>query len=138
MTEPGAPLPSARLNALSVLHDSGISAFALVSPLMSTMEGKEGELLDAILDTGIRRVECTGLHPDSMGSSSIARLERMGIRPSPMAVDVFRSLCVEKGSAGEIMLREGRGMRRIPFIPSSIYWFVWVLDVGCRAVVQRI
>lgn len=113
MTEPGAPLPSARLKALSVLNDAGIPAFALVSPLMSSMEGKEAELLDAILETGIRRVECTGLHPESTDPSSMARLERMGIRPSPKAVDAFRRLCIERRAAGSIMLHRGTDLRQM-------------------------
>lgn len=80
MTEPGAPLPEARLHALSELVDSGISAYALVAPVMSSLEGREAELLEAIASTGARTV----FHdPLNLRNVDASRLERMGIGPSP-------------------------------------------------------
>lgn len=105
MTEPGAPLPSARLRALSELIDRGVRAFALVAPLMSSVEGREAELADAIRDTGVRFIECDGLNTRAMGPVSTARLERMGIRRSPEAVSCFRERCAELGMDGPLMSR---------------------------------
>ena len=80
MTEPGAPLPSARLSALEGLLDAGVRAYALVAPVMSTLEGREADLLEAIAATGAKVV----FHdPLNLRNVDASRLGRMGITSSP-------------------------------------------------------
>ena len=79
MTEPGAPLPSKRIEAMTRLHDAGVRAYALVAPVMSTLEGHEGELLDAIKETGVEIVYYNPLHFRNVDPS---RMMRMGISGS--------------------------------------------------------
>ena len=82
MTEPGAPLPGARMSALRGLVDAGVDCYALIAPVMSTLEGRERELLEAIADTGATRV----FHdPLNLRNVDPSRLGRMGIGPSPSA-----------------------------------------------------
>lgn len=89
MTEPGAPLPGQRLRALEGLVDAGIDAYALVAPVMSTLDGREAELLEAIASTGARQV----FHdPLNLRGVDTARLDRMGIGPSPGARARLQSL----------------------------------------------
>ena len=80
MTEPGAPLPGARLDALRGLVDAGIDCYALIAPTMSTLEGFEERLLMAIADTGVVEVYHD---PLNLRNVDTTRLDRMGIRPSP-------------------------------------------------------
>ena len=76
MTEPGAPLPGARLSALKALTDAGIDCYALIAPTMSTLEGREMELMEAIASTGARVV----FHdPLNIRNVDTTRLDRMGI-----------------------------------------------------------
>ena len=97
MTEPGAPLPSARLRALRRLADAEVECYALVAPVMSTLEGREAELLDALLDAGVREVYQDSLNLRLVDTS---RLDRMGIRPSPLAEAELRRLCEAAGVRG--------------------------------------
>ncbi len=94
ITEPGAPLPEARLRALAELVDSGIRSYALVAPVMSTLEGREAELADALRTAGIEYVFYDHLNLRLVDPS---RLERMGIRPSPKAEREFREQCMLRG-----------------------------------------
>lgn len=89
MTEPGAPLPGARLKALGELVDAGIRSYALIAPVMSTLEGRESELMDAIAATGARVVYHD---PLNLRNVDTARLDRMGIGPSPRARRTLDSL----------------------------------------------
>lgn len=52
IAEPGAPMPSKRLNALKELTAAGVRTYALVGPTLSHLEGHEAELIDAISSTG--------------------------------------------------------------------------------------
>ncbi len=54
ITEPGAPLPSKRLNTLKELTECGIRTYALVGPVLSHLEGKEKEFVESIADTGVK------------------------------------------------------------------------------------
>lgn len=111
VTEPGAPMPSARLGALRALIDAGVEAYAAVAPVMSTLEGREAELAGAIADAGVRRVFHEPLHLRLIDPS---RLERMGIRPSPSAdAELSRRL-------RELGMDDGGVIRR------------WSLDVRSR------
>lgn len=93
-TEPGAPLPERRLTALRQLVDMGMDAYVLVGPIMSTVEGRERELADAILETGAKYANIDRLNPRPLLS---ARLDRMGIGSSPSSVEMVRELLRKGG-----------------------------------------
>lgn len=80
MTEPGAPLPSARIDAVTKLVDAGIDTVALIAPVMSTLNGHEEEMIRALKGTGIKIATCD---PLSLRYVDSTRLDRMGIHPSP-------------------------------------------------------
>ncbi len=82
ITEPGAPLPSARLDALRELLETGVEAYVLVAPVMSTLEGGERDLMEAVTAAGVRTVYHD---PLNLRNTDLARLTRMGIRASPAA-----------------------------------------------------
>ncbi len=98
MTEPGAPLPRDRLSAMAALHDAGVSVYALVAPVLSTLEGHEAELLDAIRDTGVRTVYYNPLHFRNVDPS---RMMRMGISGS----DTARSALEDGGRSRGLDIR---------------------------------
>lgn len=102
MTEPGAPLPSARLEAVRGLLDAGVDTYVLVAPVMTTLDGHEGELVDALRETGVRHVFAERLNLRLVDTT---RLDRMGIGPSQRAADRIRSLCDEAGISGTGVLR---------------------------------
>ena len=94
MTEPGAALPAERITALRKLVDEGIDAFVMAGPILTTLEGHEEELTDAIVSTGVRRVEIDRLN----GRTELnERLGRMGIEGSPRAVSELRRLLANAG-----------------------------------------
>lgn len=82
MTEPGAPLPEARLEAVTRLVSAGIDTYVLIAPVMSSLEGREEDLLRAIADTGASTVYHDPLNLRNVDTS---RLDRMRIGPSPKA-----------------------------------------------------
>lgn len=82
ITEPGAPLPEARLRVLKELVDEGIDAYALVAPVMSTLEGSVDGLVEAISSTGVGVVYYNSLN---MHNVSSVRMDRMGISRSSAA-----------------------------------------------------
>ncbi len=82
ITEPGAPLPGARLDALRGLLEAGVEAYVLVAPVMSTLEGGERDLMEAVAATGVRTVYHD---PLNLRNVDPARLTRMGIGASPAA-----------------------------------------------------
>lgn len=94
ITEPGAPLPEARLDALTRLVDAGIRSYVLVAPVMSTLEGLESELADALKATGIDAVFYDHLN---LRLTDPSRLDRMNIRPSQKAEREFRDQCILRG-----------------------------------------
>ena len=77
ITEPGAPMPSARLRAVRELLDAGIDTWVMGAPLLSHIEGREEEYVDAVADTGVKRMHIGGVHyrPELR-----ARMERMHLR----------------------------------------------------------
>lgn len=93
-TEPGAPLPSRRLAAIRTLVESGIDTTVMVGPIMSSVQGIERELVDAIISTGVRRASLDRLNPRPLLSE---RLERMGIGPSPQSVELIRRYLSDAG-----------------------------------------
>ena len=65
---------------LKSLVDAGVDAYALIAPVMSSLVGREEELLRAIAETGVRTV----FHdPLNLRNVDTTRLDRMGIGPSP-------------------------------------------------------
>lgn len=95
ITEPGAPLPEKRLKALKELVDAGIKAYVMAEPMMSHIEGKEEEFVDAVASTGTRRMEIgpVGYRPELK-----ARMERMHLRSaSVMSIEKIKRLAVSKG-----------------------------------------
>ncbi|MDO5861296.1 MAG: radical SAM protein [Thermoplasmata archaeon] len=117
MTEPGAPLPRARLQTLERLVEEGVDAYALVAPVMSTLEGLEGDLMDALRETGVSEVYMDSLNLRLVDTT---RLDRMGIRPSPEAESILDSLCRDCGVKGTRCFGD-RYRRRSG---SSIHWMV--------------
>lgn len=93
-TEPGAPLPSCRLKAMRDAVDSGLAVYGLIGPIMSTVEGKEQELVDAVVSTGIRAVCIDRLNTRPLLGE---RLSRMGISSSERSVTKVRSLFESAG-----------------------------------------
>lgn len=94
MTEPGAPLPAARIEALSRLLDAGIDAYVLIAPVMSTLRGREGDLIDALRATGVKIVFHENLNLKLVDTE---RLDRMGITPSQSSDRVLSRLCLKNG-----------------------------------------
>ncbi|MCQ2078433.1 MAG: radical SAM protein [archaeon] len=94
MTEPGAPLPSARLRALKGLTEAGINTYALIAPVMDHLEGFEEEFCEAVIDTGVRRA---ALDPLNLRPEMAVRLERMGVRNSPESLEIIRRILTRAG-----------------------------------------
>ena len=94
ITEPGAPLPGRRLEALRRLTESGVDAYALIGPVLGHLEGCEAELVDAVASTGARRVYIDRLNPRPL---LMERLNRMGIRGSDRARERVRALAADAG-----------------------------------------
>ncbi|HKM09397.1 MAG TPA: radical SAM protein [Candidatus Methanomethylophilaceae archaeon] len=94
ITEPGAPLPAKRLEALKLLTDAGINTYALVGPVLNSLEGHEEEFVEAIISTGTRRMCLDKLNIRPKMSE---RLERMNIKGSGKALEKIRSLAEASG-----------------------------------------
>ena len=74
MTEPGAPLPSRRLEALRVLTDEGLDTYALIGPVLSHLNGKEDEFSNAVAGTGVKKVYIDKLNGRPLLSARLARM----------------------------------------------------------------
>ena len=94
MAEPGAPLPSARLDAMRRLVDAGIDTYAMIAPVMSSLEGREGDLVDAIAAAGVRHYLMGSLNARQ---GDEARLGRMGLAPSRKAEMELKKHLSERG-----------------------------------------
>ena len=77
ITEPGAPMPERRLAALKELIDNGITAYVMAEPMMSHIEGKEKEFVEALAATGVRTIE---VGPVNYRPELGARMDRMKLR----------------------------------------------------------
>lgn len=97
-TEPGAPLPKARLAAMRRMVDAGLNVYLLAGPLMSTLEGHEREYADAVLDTGVRCASIDKLNPRPLLSE---RLMRMHIGAAPKSVELIKEYLSEGGMVVE-------------------------------------
>ncbi len=82
MTEPGAPTTRERLKAAKTLVDEGVDTIAFIAPVLSSLEGREEELLQMIADSGIRTVFVDQFKPRGV---TMDRMDRMGITSSEKA-----------------------------------------------------
>lgn len=94
MTEPGAPMPGARLNALRQLTEAGINTYALIAPVMDHLEGFEEEFCNAVIDTGVKRA---ALDPLNLRPEMSVRLDRMHVRNSDESLEIIRSILTRAG-----------------------------------------
>ena len=76
ITEPGAPLPSRRLDALTKLTDEGLHTYALIGPVLSHLRGREKDFCEAIAITGVKEAYIDRLNRRPLLN---ARLDRMNI-----------------------------------------------------------
>jgi DNA repair photolyase len=94
VTEPGAPLPARRLDALRKLTCAGVDTYALVGPVLRFLEGREEEFVEAVASTGVRRMCIDRLNLRPLLSQ---RLDRMGITGSAEALEKIRRLAGDSG-----------------------------------------
>ncbi len=92
--EPGAPVPAKRLYALKKLTEAGIDTYALVGPVLNSLEGLEKEFVAAIVSTGTKRMCIDRLNMRPLLSQ---RLERMDIKGSEMSLKKIRRLAEDSG-----------------------------------------
>jgi DNA repair photolyase len=93
-TEPGAPLPKERLDAMRTMVEAGMDVYLLAGPLMSTLRGHEREYADAVLDTGVRYVSIDRLNPRPLLSE---RLSKMHISAAPDTVELVKEYLRDGG-----------------------------------------
>ena len=95
ITEPGAPMPEKRLKALKELLDAGIRAYVMAEPMLSHIEGKEEEFVEALASTGVRAML---IAPVNYRPELKARMERMHIgSASEPCMSKIRRLAISKG-----------------------------------------
>ena len=94
ITEPGAPLPGKRLEALRQLSERGVDVYALIGPVLSHLEGKEEDFVNAVLSTGVKRVYIDALNPRPLLAE---RLSRMNIHGSERSKERIRELAEGSG-----------------------------------------
>jgi len=94
ITEPGAPLPSKRLEALKQLTSAGIDTYALIGPVLNHLEGKEEDFVNAVASTGVKRVYIDALNPRPL---LMERLNRMNIRGSETSKEKIRQFAMGSG-----------------------------------------
>lgn len=94
MTEPGAPLPPKRLDAMKRLADSGVDVYALVGPVLNHLEGNEDAFVEAIASTGVKR-----MYLDSLNRRTVLgeRLDRMNLTGSDTAKERIRRAAAAAG-----------------------------------------
>jgi DNA repair photolyase len=94
ITEPGAPLPEKRLNALKQLTAKGVDTYALIGPVLNHLEGNEKDLVNAIVSTGVKRVYIDSLNARPL---LMTRLSRMNMRGSDTSKEKIRKLAAGAG-----------------------------------------
>jgi len=94
ITEPGAPMPARRLEALMQLTAAGIDTYALIGPVLNHLEGKEESFVDAVASTGVKRVYIDALNSRPLLTE---RLNRMNIRGSETSKEKIRALATGSG-----------------------------------------
>jgi DNA repair photolyase len=94
ITEPGAPLPAKRLDALTQLTARGIDTYALIGPVLNHLEGNEKDFVNAVASTGVKRVFIDSLNPRPLLTE---RLNRMNIHGSEESKEKIRELATGSG-----------------------------------------
>ena len=95
ITEPGAPMPERRLAALKELIDNGITAYVMAEPMMSHIEGREKEYVEALAATGVRSIE---VGPVNYRPELRARMERMKLgSASEISIQRIKELAKSEG-----------------------------------------
>ena len=94
ITEPGAPLPEKRLEALKHLSEMGVDTYALIGPVLSHLEGVESDFVKAVVSTGVKRVYIDALNPRPL---LMERLNRMNIHGSVSSKEKIRKLAEDSG-----------------------------------------
>ena len=95
ITEPGAPMPDKRLKALKELLDAGIRAYVMAEPMLSHIEGKEQEFVDAVASTGVKAMMVA---PVNYRPELKARMEQMHLgSASEVCLSKIRRLAISKG-----------------------------------------
>ncbi len=74
MLEPGAPEPEERFRTLKALVGEGVDCYALVEPVLSTLEGMEEEFASRIAATGVRKALVGGLNGRPELNKRLARM----------------------------------------------------------------
>jgi len=88
MTEPGAPLPGKRLDAMREMVSEGLRTYALMGPVTSALDGKEAELVEAVASTGVRRIYVDMFRERPLLKK---RMARIGIGGSAAAAERIRA-----------------------------------------------
>jgi len=88
MTEPGAPLPEKRLDAMREMVSEGLRTYALIGPVTNALEGKEAELVEAVASTGVKRIYLDKFRERPLLKQ---RMTRIGIGGSPAALERIRA-----------------------------------------------
>jgi DNA repair photolyase len=94
LIEPFAPSPARRINALAKLTDAGMDTYALVGPILTVLDGREEEFVDAIISTGTKRMFLDTLNDRPLLTK---RMEFVGIKGSPKAREKIRALARSGG-----------------------------------------
>lgn len=94
LLEPGAPGPGRRLDALKELTENGIDTYALVGPVLDTLDGVEREFVDAIVSTGTKRMFLDRLNRRPLLSE---RMERRNVSGSDGVLERIRSHAAKAG-----------------------------------------
>jgi DNA repair photolyase len=80
--EPGAPLPSKRLEALRLLTEAGLNTYAMVGPVLPMLSETDlNDLVHAIVQTGTKRLMVDRMRYRPGMEEAIAKLPLMGTEP---------------------------------------------------------
>lgn len=94
IAEPGAPLPAKRFEALKQLTDASVKTYALVGPILNSLEGKEAQFVSAIAETGVKTMCLDKLNLRPLLGE---RIRRMNLCGSQKALENIRTLAKSSG-----------------------------------------
>lgn len=101
ITEPGAPMPEKRLKALKELVDSGIRAYVMAEPMMSHIQGREREYVEAVASTGVKNIQVGGVN---FRPALKARMDRMHLDTAPISsIRLIEHLSKSKGLSVNVL-----------------------------------
>jgi len=92
--EPGAPVPEKRLNTLRELTEAGLDTYALVGPVLETLDGKEKEFASAVAATGTKRMYLDRLNERPLLAE---RMNGIGIKGSRTVLERIRNAAAAEG-----------------------------------------